>query len=68
MLERFVPNEAVERLSQVELGDLRARGIKAILLDLDGAEKAELLRPQFFFVRFFFLFRFCRSYNFRLLC
>jgi len=36
LLERFVPNEAVERLSQVELGDLRARGIKAILLDLDN--------------------------------
>jgi HAD superfamily phosphatase (TIGR01668 family) len=36
LLERYVPNEAVERLSQVKLADLRARGVKAILLDLDN--------------------------------
>jgi len=36
LLERFVPNEAVERLSQVSLGGLRAQGVKAILLDLDN--------------------------------
>jgi len=36
LLERFVPDEAVERLSRVDLSDLGARGMKAILLDLDN--------------------------------
>ena len=36
MLKTFVPDEAVERLSQVDLDALRARGLTVILLDLDN--------------------------------
>jgi len=36
LLERFVPTEAIERLSQIDLDALRARGVKTLLLDLDN--------------------------------
>lgn len=36
MLDRFVPDGAIERVSQVDLETLRRRGVKTILLDLDN--------------------------------
>jgi HAD superfamily phosphatase (TIGR01668 family) len=36
LLERFVPTETAERLSQIDLDALRARGMRTILLDLDN--------------------------------
>jgi HAD superfamily phosphatase (TIGR01668 family) len=36
LLERFVPDEAVERLSRVDLDALRSQGLTTLLLDLDN--------------------------------
>lgn len=36
MLEQFVPSETADRLSQIDLQALRARGVKTLLLDLDN--------------------------------